>query len=367
MALTSAATDEQHPQSAEQASCYDFARVDTSKSSCTLPSPSEHPSFANQLRASPAMTSPPPTLLTLPVELRSNIFHLALLTTPVVRNPDPPYRRSLDLSLLSTNRQIYYETRAIPLSLYHLGKPYDPEVNFLTSLSLRSFQLAALRTLVIEYLDPSDLKHFLALGNDNGCLLGEKMLNLDLLVIYADDWIGSGARRWRYAVSPEDVHNSLPRSSRWLRALCGLKGWKQLEVAFKAREIDDEYWARGGFIQPLFDDFRSHSGDLDEDFTIWHASHGDRSNEKITVLRTRELGRFKQPQWWKQDLKTLMEGRECVLDGSIEITAKEEVKPALHVQERCWGPPRLRQNHCTRCQPDCKRQVHSFCYREEAE
>ena len=53
------------------------------------------------------MTSPPPTLLTLPVELRSSIFYLALLNTPEIPAPDPPYRRSHDIYLLSANRQIY--------------------------------------------------------------------------------------------------------------------------------------------------------------------------------------------------------------------------------------------------------------------
>ena len=307
------------------------------------------------------MTDPPPTLLTLPVELRSNIFYLALLNTPVIRAPDPPFHRSLNLSLLFTNRQIYHETRAIPPALHYFGNQYDPKVNFLSSLRLHTFQIAALKTLAIEYLDPSDLKNFLALGNDNGYLLGEKALDLDLLAIYADDWIASSARRWHYAASPEDVHYGLPKSSRWLRALCGLKGWKQLEVVFGARELVSEYWNRDGFMQPLFDDFRSHSGNLDEDFTIWHEGH-DVPYEKITVLRTKELGRFKQPQWWRRDLGRLIEGRECVLGGPVDTDEDEEGTLAFHVQERCWGP-RLRKNHCTRCctrcQLDCRGyQVH---------
>lgn len=298
------------------------------------------------------MTNPPPTLLTLPVELRSAIFHLTLLNTPEVCVPGPPYRRSLDLSLLSTNRQVYYETRTIPIALHYFGNQYDPKVNFLSSLTLRPFQIAALKTLGIEYLNPSDLAHFLALGSENGHLLGEQALDLDLLVIYADDWIADGARRWRYAASPEDLHYGLPKSSRWLTALCGLKGWKQLEVAFKARELVTEHWNRGGFMQSLFDDFRSHLGDLDEDFTIWHESR-TRPNEKITVLRTKYLGRFKQPQWWRGDLGRLTLGRECVLGESTDMNEDEEERPAFHVQERCWGPV-TRQSHSTKCDPDCK-------------
>ena len=218
------------------------------------------------------MANPPPTLLTLPVEIRSGIFRLALANTPVITAPEPPYNRSLDLSLLLTNRQVYYETREIPIGLHHFGKQYDPNVNFLFSLRLLPFQIVALKTIVIEYLNPSDLNHFLALGSDNGYLFGEKTLDLDFLMIYADDWIAGNARRWRRAASPEDSHYNLPKSSRWLRELCGLKGWKVLEVEFKSGELVSEYWERGGFIQALFDDFRSHSGDLDDKFTVWHAS-----------------------------------------------------------------------------------------------
>ena len=294
------------------------------------------------------MTNPPPTLLTLPVELRRAIFYLTLLNTPEVLAPDPPYRRSLDLSLLSTNRQVYYETRAIPITLHYFGKQYDPQVNFLSSLNLRPFQIAALKTLIVEYLNPSDLTHFLALGPDNGYLFGEQALDLDRLEIYADDWIADGARRWRYAVSPEDVHYGLPKSSKWLRALCGLKGWKQLEVSFKATELTPEHWKRGPFMQSLFDDFRSHSKDLNEDFTIWHEGH-NRFNEKITVLRTNDLGRFQQHQWWRGNLEKLKKGRECVLGDFVDLNEDEEDRLAFHVQERCWGPV-TRQNQCIGCQ-----------------
>ena len=304
------------------------------------------------------MTNASPTLLTLPVELRSAIFYLTLLNTPLVCANDPPYRRSLDLSLLSTNRQVYYETRAIPITLHYFGKHFDPEINFLSSLNLRPFQIAALRTLGIEYLSPNHLTQFLALGSDNGYLFGEQALDLDLLVIDADDWIADGARRWRYPASPEDIHYNLPKSSRWLRALCALKGWKQLEVVFKTTELLAEYWKFGGFMQSLFDDFRSHSEDLDEDFTIWHESH-DRIYEKITVFRTKDLGRFKQRQWWRKDLEKLTEAKECVSGELLDVNEDEGEGPTLHVQERCGGPgPVTRQNYCTRCQTrrhsDCK-------------
>ena len=310
--------------------------------------------FVNQRRAPSAMTHPPPTLMTLPVEIRTHIFYLALLDTPVIRDPDPPYRSSLDLSLLSTSRQVYSETRTIPIALQYFGSHYNPKVNFFSTLRLRTFQIASLKTLGFD-LSPSDLTHFLALGSDNGFLFGEQVLDLDLLIIYADDWIADASRRWRYVTSPGDVHHGLPKSSRWLRALCGLKGWKQLEVVFKARELVTEYWKRGRFMQSLFDDFRSQSGNLDEDFTIWHESH-DTPYERITVLRTRELGRFKQPQWWRGDLGRLVDGRDCVFGESIDTNDDEEGGVAFHVQERCWCPTR-RQNHCTRCctrcQPDC--------------
>lgn len=299
------------------------------------------------------MTSPPPTLLTLPVELRSSIFYLVLLTTPEVCAPDPPYRHSLDLSLLSTNRQIYYETRAIPLGIHYFGNQYDPQVNFLSSLRLCPFQIAALKTIGIEYLSPGDLAHFLALGSGNGYVFGEKALDLDLLVIQADDWIANGARRWRYTASPGDVHYGLPKSSGWLRALCGLKGWKQLEISFRTRELINEYWGRGAFLQTLFDGFRSGLGDLDGDFTIWHASDAHLS-EKVIVLRTKELGRYHQPEWWRADVGSLVKGRQCVLSESVNTNEDEEGRPApaFHVRERCGGPGK-RKNHCTRCQPDC--------------
>lgn len=297
------------------------------------------------------MTNPPPTLLSLPVELRSSIFYLALSNTPEICAPDPPFRRSLDLSLLFTNRQIYHETRAIPLTLHYVSNQYNPNVNFLSSLRLRPFQIAALKTLGIERLSPNELSHFLALGSGNGYLFGECTLNLDLLVIYADDWIADGARRWRYAASPGDVHHDLPRSSTWLKALCGLKGWKQLEIAFQTRELVNEYWKRGGFMQTLFDDFRLGLGNNDEEFTIWHESE-DRPDEKITVLRTKELGRYKQPQWWGADVGRLMEGKECVLGGFVDTIENEGERPAFHVQERCLDPGK-RMNHCSRCQPDC--------------
>ena len=302
------------------------------------------------------MTNGPPTLLTLPVELRNAIFSLTLLNTPTVCAKGPPYRFCLDLSLLSTNRQVYYETRAIPITLHYFGKQFDPEINFLSSLNLRPFQIAALRTLGVEYLNPNHLAQFLALGSNNGYLFGEQALDLDTLVIYADDWIADGARRWRYSVSPEDVHYNLPKSSRWLRALCALKGWKQLEVAFNTRELVGEHWKFGGFMQSLFDDFRSHSEDLNENFTIWHESY-DRTFEKITVFRTKDLGRFKQPQWWRRDLGKLKEASDCVSGEPLDVHEDEGEKPTLHVQER-WGDPVTRQRFCTRCQTrrhsDCK-------------
>lgn len=295
------------------------------------------------------MTNPTPTLLTLPVEIRSTIFHLALLDTPELRASDSPYYGSLDLSLISTNRQVYFETRAIPFAFNYFGNAYDPKINFLSSLRLRPFQIAALKTLGVEYLCPSDLTHFVELGSDNGYLFGERMLDLDLLVIYANDWIASNARRWRYNASPEHVHYDLPKSSRWLRALCELKGWRQLRIVFESGELVNEYWWRGGFMQTLFDEFRSRLGALDEHFTIWHESH-DETRERITVFRTNELGRCKMTDWWRADVARLMEGTECVLGGSTDLY-REGVRPAFHVQERCSGPGK-RKNHCTRCQPN---------------
>ena len=297
------------------------------------------------------MTNPPPTLLTIPVELRNRIFHLALLDTAEVRACESRYYGSLNLSLLSTNRQIYFETRAIPLILRYIGNVYDPQVDFLSSLRLPSFQIAALKILGIEYFSPSDLTSFLELGSNNGYLFGERTLDLDLLVIFADDWVSSSARRWRSGLSPEHVYYDLPKSSRWLRALCELKGWKQLRIAFKTNEVMEEYWRRGRFMQTLFDEFRSSLGESDADFTIWHDSH-DEWNEKITVFRTKELGRYKKPEWWKADVGRLMEGRECVLGGPLDLYEDEAARPAFHVQERCMRPGR-RMNHCPRCQPDC--------------
>ena len=302
------------------------------------------------------MTNPPPTLLTLPIELRSTIFSLAIRDTPTVRDPESPDRFSLNLSLLSTNRQIYYETRAIPISLHYFGNSYSPETNFLASLPFRPnpqpFQIASLKTLAIEYLCPSDLTHFLALGKTNGYIFGDNTLNLDVLMIHADDWIGGGARRWRYAASRGDIHYDLPRSSRWLKEICGLKGWKQLQIWF--REMVNEYWERGSFIQSLFDDFRSHSAgsssSLDEPFTIWHESR-DRPDEKISVFRTKELGRVQSRQWWKRDVGRLMEGKECVVDTSEDINEEEGERSAFHVEERCGTPGMgMRKNYCPNCQ-----------------
>lgn len=286
---------------------------------------------------------------TLPVELRSRIFHLALLDTAEVRATESRYYGALNLSLLSTNRQIYFETRAIPFILRYIGNAYDPKVNFVSSLRLPSFQIAALKILGIEYLNPSDLTSFLE--TNNGFLFGERTLDLDLLVIFADDWIASGARRWRASASREDVQYDLPKSSRWLRALCELKGWKQLRIAFKPNEIVNEHWFRGGFMQTLFDDFRSHLGKPDADFTIWHESY-DEWNERITVFRTKELWRYKKHEWWRANVARLMEGRECVLGGPLDVHEDEAATPAFHVQERCMRPGK-RINHCPKCQPDC--------------
>lgn len=308
------------------------------------------------------MVNPPATLLTLPFEIRSSILYLALADTPLITAPEPPYTRSLDLSLLRTNRQIYHEARSIPITLHYFGKEYDTSVNFLSSLRLLPFQVAALKTLVIEYLKPGDLANFLALGSDNGYLFGEKTLDLNLLVIYADDWIANTARGWRSAASPEDVHYNLPRSSRWLRALCGLKGWKILEVAFKSGDLVSEYWKRGGFMQSLFDDFRSHSEDMDDDFTIWHAFQ-DVPVEKITVMRTKELGRIKQSHWGKEDVRRFMEGRECIVSKSLEPMEEEGPRPAFHIQERCWGPT-MRKDHCKRCSPGCQPDCKDFLARQ---
>ena len=297
------------------------------------------------------MTSPPPTLLTLPVEIRSNIFYLALLDTPKICLPDPPFRCSLDLSLLFTNRQVYYETRSIPIALHYFGNQYDPKVNFLSSLCLRPFQIAALKTLRIEYLYPGDLANFLALGSDNAYLLGDPALDLDMLEIQADDWMSHGARRWRSAASPEDVHYRLPSSSRWLVALCGLKGWKRLTITFTTMGLVEEYWKRGRFMQTLIDDFRSCIGSLDEEFTIWHECHVERQ-EKIIVFRTKNLGRYKQPEWRKIDTGKLIEGKECVLGVPRDVMEDEPGRPAFHVHEMC-GKPGTRSFHCMNCQPNC--------------
>ncbi|KAM0801290.1 hypothetical protein BDR22DRAFT_888600 [Usnea florida] len=293
------------------------------------------------------MTSPPPTLLALPVELRSNIFYLALLNTPTICHPDPPFRCSLNLSLLLTNHQVYYETRAIPIALHSFGNHYDPKVDFLASLCLRPFQIAALKTLRIQYLYPSDLTKFLALGSDNAYLLGEPALDLDMLEIHADDWISNDARRWRSAASPEDVHYHLPNSSRWLVALCGLKGWKGLTITFNTMDLVEEYWKRGRFMQTLIDDFRSCVGSLDEDLTIWHESHVER-NEKIIVFRKKNLGRYKRPEWRRIDTGKLIEGQECVLGEPRDVLEDKPGRPAFHVHEMC-GEPGARSSHCMNC------------------
>ena len=105
-------------------------------------------------------------------------------------------------------------------------------------------------------------------------------------------------------------------------------------------------------MQVLFDRFRSSLRDLDEDFTIWHES--DIVNEKIIVLRTKELARYKQPRnWRKADIRKLMEGNECVLGGSTDMNEDEEARPSFHVQEKCWGLVVTRWNHCPRCRPEC--------------
>lgn len=200
------------------------------------------------------------------------------------------------------------------------------------------------------------MKHSLALGQDNGYLFGEEALDLDLLIIYPDDWIANGAESWRYATFPKDDDFGLPLSSSWLRALCGLRGWKQLEIIFIRGQLPSMYRICAEMIQPLLDDFRSYSGQLDEDFTIWHKCD-DEVNENITILRTKELGRYKHPQWSRADLGRLIEGRECVL-GAPMADQDEGRRPGFHVQElhehRRFRGNATMPNHCTACSKECQ-------------
>lgn len=124
-----------------------------------------------------------------------------------------------------------------------------------------------------------------------------------------------------------------------------------MEIWFKEQESVNEYWDRGSFMQTLFDDFRSRLGELDEDVTMWNEGYSI-LNEKIIVLRTKELGRYELPEWRKADVGKLIEGKECVLGGPTGIDEDEGGRPAFHIQKR-YGGPGTRNNHCTRCQPDC--------------
>ena len=257
----------------------------------------------------------PATFLSIPVELRTKIYNLALHDNPTII-PSSPYRIP-NLSLLSTNRQIYHESRSIPLTIYPYGNEYKPSKPFFKIL--QPFQIASLRKLSIFYLYPGDLKEFASpLKEGNGFLFNEPTLNLDILTIYADDWLTYTNADGRHNVaSPEDLQYELPRSNRWLCTLCELSGWRQLELSFSEREYQDYYPEEAEFIAPLFEGFRATMRDtgLGGAFTIWHKEDMEAVGETVTVFRTKDLHLHSSPQWEKKDLARLVEGKECAVVG----------------------------------------------------
>ncbi|KAL2057731.1 hypothetical protein ABVK25_002115 [Lepraria finkii] len=288
----------------------------------------------------------PASLLTLPAELRTKIYHLALHDNPAI-SLSTPYRIP-NLSLLSTNRQIYHESRSIPPLFFYYGREYKPNESLLRNL--RPFQIAALRSLCIFYLYPGDLEKFTApLREGNGFLFNEPSLRLDTLTIYTDDWLTrTNSHGWRNIVEEGDVHYDLPRSSRWLRSLCGLTGWRQLELSFSDLELEEEYHTNGSFITPLFDDFGATMGaaGLCKAFTIWHKQNqNEPCGETITVLRTQDLHLHSSPQWEKKDLVKLVEGNECIV-----VPDFDDAGYGFHVSER-YGSPTVagRSGFCPSC------------------
>jgi len=309
----------------------------------------------------------PPTLLTLPAELRQKIYHHTL--NPPVYIPLSPRPGDVvpDTAFLLTCRKIYHEARALPLHLHSTGRPYDPTKPYLASF-LKPFQAAALRRLSIYYLYPADLKQFVGLGAENGYLFGEQTMNLDMLTIHGDYWLTKEmARRWRQTVTEEDVCFDLPRSCRWVVALCGLRGWRQLDVVFAEKDLVNEYWQRESFMGGLFGGFRDVVGEGEgPGFTIWHKDDKDEWGERITVLRTEGLFLHGFPQWGKGDVGVLKAGRECV--GSpravrAELEGKEEDEDegegegegeggvGFHVGERLGEPGCGRLGVCANCKP----------------
>lgn len=164
-----------------------------------------------------------------------------------------------------------------------------------------------------------------------------------------------------------DVFFDLSRSARWLGAICGLWGWRQLEVEFREGDVEREYWERGAWVQALFEDFRRRVGDGDLDgngegsgkgngegngkgngyppFTIWHKQAFAPFHEIITVLRTEDLHAHGSPEWRRGDLRRLREGRECVLAPEGE---EGSWRSGFHVGER-MGLPTARQGRCGWC------------------
>ncbi|KAL6718378.1 hypothetical protein ACLMJK_004467 [Lecanora helva] len=306
-----------------------------------------------------------PTILTLPFELRQQIYDYVLNPPDLLPSSnDGSDRHTPNLSLLLTCRQVYHELRDLPLQLYHYGRYDEHGSNRSPLKKLRErFQIAALRRFTIYNFYPPNLKYFVALGAKNGYLFGNEPLNLDTLTLYTESWLPrEKARMWRPSIDKEDPAYNLPYSARWLLALCSLKGWKMLNVNFRERHLEDDYVQRGRLIKPLFGEFQAAIREIDSakekdapSFTIWHNMEDevyDRYDEKISVIRTADIHSHGFREWRKADVGKLREGRECVHklnphDPAIDATYKHE---KFHVQEMFGEPGYMRRlDVCSSC------------------
>lgn len=193
-----------------------------------------------------------------------------------------------------------------------------------------------------------------------------------------------------------DIHAGIPGpDARWLVALCGLRGFRQVEVVFAMGPMRVEYWERGLFVGGLMEGFREGMralrrerkregerkkggfevggrqgerriaavGEMRRDeeeeevevpeWTVWHKSTpGEYTYERVTVLKTAALRRHGWPQWGKGDADGLREGGRCVGPmmggGEVDLTLEETERPTFHVKE-LRGRPGGRRVVCDCC------------------
>ena len=221
---------------------------------------------------------------------------------------------------------------------------------------------------------PSQLGPFLGLDKGRkgpshtaSHLFKEPLLNLDTLKIHTDYWITrSSSSSWRHVAEPEDVQYGMPAARiRWLVALCGIKGFKQLDLVWAEQKLLQEYCEReeraatgGGvrFVQEILDKFEMAmrgSGSTEDgeardgeekspEWTLWHQrTPGEPFHERITALRTAAIGRHGHPQWKRGNLQALREGRECVFAWPEGGGRGKLVPKPVVVDQQGEGPPEV--------------------------